>query len=133
MTVNTKKPSNQSGFTLIEIMVSLLFVAIGLVTIIQITSAYIRNTAEVEKRVLAGWVATNHIEKIRFESETQKLKVGQKTERVEFGGYEWKSRAKLTETEVDRVFLLEVEVQIDEIGSSNKYASYTTAVTENAQ
>ncbi len=133
----SSKPGNAStrehGFTLIEIMVALLFVAIGLVTIIQVTSAYVRNTAEIEKRLLAGWVASNHIEQIRFEAETQRLKSGQKLKRVELGGYEWKSRAKLSETDVDRVYLLEVEVLIDEVGDSDKYAIFTTAVTENSQ
>lgn len=123
----------QSGFTLIEVMVALVFVALGIVTVIQVTTSYIGNITEIEKRVLASWVASNHIAEIRFASETDKVKTGNKTERVKMGGYRWRSRAKTTKTEVERVFLLEVDVFDDNAPNNAPYVSYTTAITENFQ
>ena len=126
------KSTTGDGFTLIEVMVALVFVAIGLVTVIQVTTSYVGNIVELEKRVLASWVASNHIAEIRFKSETDKVKSGNKTERVKMGGYQWRSKAKLTETDVERVFLLEVEVYEEGDRQSKKpYVSYTSAVTEN--
>ena len=119
---------------MIEVMVALVFVAVGLVTVIQVTSTYVGNIVELEKRVLASWVASNHIAQIRFESEMDKVKSGSKTERAKMGGYQWRSKAKLTETDVERVFLLEVDVYEEGVsGNNNPYASYTSAVTENFQ
>lgn len=133
-TKSQKSVNRNSGFTLIEVMVAMVFVAFGLVTVIQVTTSYVGNITELEKRVLASWVASNHIAQIRFESETDRVKSGTKNERVKMGGYRWRSKAKLSETEVERVFLLEVEVFDEEDrGSKKSYAFFTTAVTENFQ
>ena len=123
----------QQGFTLIEVMVALVFVALGIVTVIQVTTSYVANITEIEKRVLASWVASNHVAEIRFASETDKVKTGSKTERVKMGGYQWRSKAKVSKTEVERVFLLSVEVFDDAAPNKAPYVAYTTAVTENFQ
>lgn len=121
------------GFTLIEVMVAMVFVAFGIVTVIQVTTSYVGNITELEKRVLASWVASNHIAEIRFESETTKVRTGNKTERIKMGGYRWRSRAKISRTDVERVFLLNVDVYDDGAPNKSPYVSYTTAVTENFQ
>ncbi len=130
-----KNRTASQGFTLIEVMVALVFVAVGLVTVIQVTTAYVGNITEVEKRVLASWVASNHIAQIRFDAETESVKVGGDTERIKMGGYQWNSRARLSETDVENVFLLNVEVFEDASAGrrDTPYASYTTAVTENSR
>ena len=130
---NIIKPKS-AGFTLVEVMVALVFVAFGLVTVLQVVTSYVGNINELEKRVLASWVASNHIAQIRFEAETDRVKSGGDTERVKMGGYRWRSRASITETDVDRVFLLEVEVTEESDRQSRQpYVVYTTAVTENFQ
>lgn len=127
----SKGAKSQLGFTLIEVMVALVFVALGIVTVIQVTTSYINNITELEKRVLASWVASNHIAELRFETETSRIKTGNKTERVKMGGYRWRSKAKITETDVDKVFLLTVDVLDDSQAQRSPYVSYTTAITEN--
>ena len=130
---NIIKPKS-AGFTLVEVMVALVFVAFGLVTVLQVVTSYVGNINELEKRVLASWIASNHIAQIRFEAETDRVKSGGDTERVKMGGYRWRSRASITETDVDRVFLLEVEVTEESDRQSRQpYVVYTTAVTENFQ
>ncbi len=125
----------QRGFTLIEVMVALVFVALGLVTIIQVLSSYVSNITELEKRVLASWVASNHIAEMRFKAETERVRAGNKNERVKMGGYQWRSKAKVERTDVERVFLVTVEVTDDRERANKKsvYAAYTTAITENFQ
>ncbi len=123
--------TKQSGFTLIEVMVALVFVALGIASVIQLTTSYINNITELEKRVLASWVASNHIAELRFEAETNRVKTGNDTERVKMGGYDWRSRAKVSETDVEKVFLLTVEVHNDKDTQGAPYVSYTTAITEN--
>lgn len=121
---------NQSGFTLLEVLIALLFVAMGIVTVIEVTSKHVSNVSELEKRIIASWVASNKIAEIRHEARTDKVKTGGKTDRVKMGGMSWRSRAKIEETEVERVFLLTVEVRDDNNKDRGIYASVTTAVTD---
>lgn len=128
--MNTFK--RHKGFTLIEVMVALMFVAFGLVTVIQVITSYVGNITELEKRVLASWVASNHIAEIRFASETDRIKTGNKTQRIKMGGYQWRSKANIKETDVERVFLVSVEVfDGAERLQKRPYVAFTTAVTEN--
>ena len=46
------------------------------------------------------------------------------------GGHEWKSRARIDETEVDKVFLLSVEVSLNGDLDDVVYASMTSAVSD---
>ncbi len=133
MVSNFKSVRTTKGFTLIEVMVALVFVAFGIATVIQVVTTYVGNITELEKRVLASWVASNHIAQLRFDAETSKVRVGSKTERSKMGGYKWRSKAKVTRTDVERVFLVEVEVIEDLGGDKKPYVAYTTAITENFQ
>ena len=121
---------NNAGFTLIEVMVALIFVALGIVTIIEVTSQHVNNLSELEKRVLASWVASNKAAEIRHDAKTDKVKSGSDTDRVKMGGMQWRTRAKLEETEVERVYLLKVEVRDDNNSKRGVYASLTTAITD---
>ena len=122
--------SVQQGFTLIEVLVAIVIVSLGVVSIIQTTARHVNNTAELEKRMLASWVASNHIAEIRYDARTEKIKTGSNTERYKLGGQSWRSRARVQETEVERVFLVTVEVTADEDQEKRTYASVTTAVTD---
>lgn len=127
MQYNTSK---SAGFTLIEVMVALIFVSLGIVTIIEVTSQHVNNLSELEKRVLASWVASNKAAEIRHDAKTDRVKSGSDTDRVKMGGMQWRTRAKLEETEVERVFLLKVEVRDDNDSKRGVYANLTTAITD---
>lgn len=120
----------QSGFTLLEVLVALVFVAFGIVTVIEVTSQHVNNLAELEKRVLASWVASNKVAEIRHDAKTDKVRSGSKNDRIKMGGMRWRTRAKITETDVDRVFLITVEVRDDNNADRAIYSSVTTAVTD---
>lgn len=128
----SKKPlsKKQHGFTLLEVMIALLFVAMGIVTVIQVTANHVSNMSELEKRIIASWVASNKIAEIRHEARTSKVKTGGDTDRVKMGGMRWRSRANIEKTEVERVFLLTVEVRDDNNTDRGVYASVTSAVTD---
>ncbi len=125
-----RRTGKQTGFTLIEVLVALLIVSLGIVSVIQVTSQHVSNISELEKRMLASWVASNHIAEIRHDAKVNKISSGGETERYEMGGYEWRSRAKIEETDVERVFLLTVEVSDDNSAERRVYASMTSAVTD---
>ena len=113
-----------------EVLIALIFVAMGVVTVIEVTSQHVNNLSELEKRVLAGWVASNKVAEIRHEAKTDKIRTGGKTDRINMGGMRWRTRAKIESTDVERVFLLTVEVRDDNNAERAVYASVTTAVTD---
>jgi len=125
-----RQSDKQTGFTLIEVLVALLIVSLGIVSVIQVTSQHVSNISELEKRMLASWVASNHIAEIRHDAKVNKIRSGGETERYEMGGHEWRSRVKIDETDVERVFLLTVEVSDDNSTEKRVYASMTSAVTD---
>jgi len=120
----------QVGFTLIEVLVALVVVSLGIVSVIQVTSQHVNNISELEKRMLASWVASNHVAEIRHTAKVERLRSRSNTERFKMGGHNWRSRARLDETEVERVFLLNVEVSFNDDPKKVVYASITTAVTD---
>jgi len=122
--------SKQVGFTLIEVMVALLIVSLGIVSVIQVTSEHVSNISELEKRMLASWVASNHVAEIRYNAKVDRVKSGGKTERYKLGGHDWRSRARVEETDVERVFLLTVEVTSGSSADKKVYASITSAVAD---
>ncbi len=122
--------SKQVGFTLIEVVVALLIVSLGIVSVIQVTSEHVSNISELEKRMLASWVASNHVAEIRYNAKVDRVKSGGKTERYKLGGHDWRSRARVEETDVERVFLLTVEVTSGSSADKKVYASITSAVAD---
>jgi len=130
LNLSNSRYSKHSGFTLIEVLVALLIVSLGIVSVIQVTSQHVSNISELEKRMLASWVASNHIAEIRHDAKVDKISSGRKTERYKLGGHEWRSRANIEETDVERVFLLTVEVADDSTAEKRVYANMTSAVTD---
>jgi len=126
----SRSRKQQTGFTLIEVMVALMFVSLGIVTVIEVTSQHVNNLSELEKRVLASWVASNKAAQIRHEAKTDRVRSGSKNDRMKMGGMRWRTRAILNETDVERVFLLTVEVRDDNDADRGIYSSITTAVTD---
>jgi len=123
-------PRRQTGFTLLEVLVAILIVSLGVVSVIQVAAQHVSNTVELEKRMLASWVASNHIAEIRYDARTEKLKTGGKTERYKLGGQRWRSRAKVEKTDVERVYLVTISVTDDNDQKKRPYASATTAITD---
>jgi general secretion pathway protein I len=127
---SSENANRQSGFTLIEVLVALLIVSLGIVSVIQVTAKHVSNITELEKRMLASWVASNHMAEIRHDAKVDKIRGGGKTERVKLGGHEWRSKANIKETEVEKVFLVTIEVADDSNIDKKVYANATSAVTD---
>ena len=122
--------SRSRGFTMIEVMVAILVVSLGIVSVIDVTAKHVRNIGELEKRMVASWVASNHVAEIRHDAKIDKISSGSDVERVKMGGQKWRSRARLEKTKVEKVFLLTINVTDDGDPDKKVYASVTTAVTD---
>ena len=118
------------GFTLIEIMIALTIVAVAVLAISSALSEHTKMASGLEKRLLAGWVASNQLAVIRHAATVDKVKTGNRSETIEMGGYRWRARAEIAETDVERVFLVTVVVRDDANPKDLPYASLTSAVSD---
>ena len=79
-------PKGQKGFTLIEIMVALMVMAIALAAVMTTMGGAIRNAAGLQERTFAHWVAMNQMAKIQLAgNKIPSTKSGSE----EMAGHEW--------------------------------------------
>ncbi|MFT5572469.1 MAG: general secretion pathway protein I [Cryomorphaceae bacterium] len=127
-----KKPVlvSQGGFTLIEIMVALGIAAVSIVAIIDAMGKNTWVASELEQRILASWVVSNEIAEIRYDAKISKVKIGSHSNTVEMGGHRWRVKSRIKKTDVERVFLVTVEVNDDARSRETALSTMTTAVTD---
>ncbi len=66
MGVSTHRVSSYVGFTLIEVLVALVIVAISLTAILKASSTDIKDTIRLRDVTIANWIAGNAIEKVQL-------------------------------------------------------------------
>lgn len=118
------------GFTLIEIMIALTIVAVAVLAISTALSEHTKMASGLEKRLLAGWVASNQLAEIRHAAKVDRIKSGNRSDTVEMGGHRWRTQSKVEKTDVERVFLVTVEVRDDAQPKELPYASLKSAVSD---
>lgn len=98
----------EHGFTLLEVIVALAVVALGLIAafngVIQITSG----ASYMRERTLANWVAMNELTRIRVSGVFPE--VSESDGDVEFGLVTYRWRANVSETGVDDLRRIDMEV-----------------------
>ena len=105
-----KRPAR--GFTLLEILVALAVLALSLGALVTAVSSQVRNTAYLEQRTLAQWVAGNAIAGFRLEAAWDAP--GVRRGRSEMGGRAWAWRAVTVATDDPDLRRVEVSVAPEE-------------------
>jgi general secretion pathway protein I len=100
----------QYGFTLIEVMVALVIVALSLTAVTASLSQMIDASQAMRDRTYASWIALNRIAEFRLASETPD--VGATNGEVQYANAEWAWRAVISETGVDDLYRIDVSVSI---------------------
>ena len=119
-----KRGNHLKGFTLIEVVVAVAVIAFGLAATIKTVTAVTRNTAHLNERIIATWVAQNAM--AEFE-----LDLGRNASKGTFGeqeiaGVEWHWSKKLVKTEDPDIQRVEIEVRRDKKSSDQVYATLVT-------
>lgn len=122
--------ARQKGFTLLEIVIALAIVAVAFLAIATAMNQHVNTAAGLEQRLLASWVASNKIAEIRFQAKVEKVKTGTRSETVELGGRRWRTRAKIEKTDVERVFLVSIEVHDDARREDAPFSVLQSAVSD---
>jgi len=100
------------GFTLIEVMVALVIVALGMTAVHAQISRYAVGAAVIEEKTLASWIASNTLTELSIAPTWPGI--GENEEEIEFAGRYWLVRTEVSETEVENLRRVDVYVSLSE-------------------
>lgn len=100
--------AKRSGFTLIEVMVALVIVSLALTAVTASMNQMIDAAESMRNRTYASWIAQNRITELRLAFATPD--VGTSSGEVEYANTDWSWRASVSETGVDDLYRIDVEV-----------------------
>ncbi len=100
------------GFTLVEIMIALAIFAIVSAALIRNASMTVYQTALIQERTLAWWVAENEIAELRSAPRDEKNypSVGRKSKNVRMGDIDWEVQVDIKSTKNENMRRIEVAV-----------------------
>ena len=99
-----------TGFTLIEVMVALVIVALGMMAVHTQLNRYAAAATYTEQKTLASWIATNKLTEIAIGPTWPSL--GDYDEDVEFARQQWRCEIEVSETPVTNLRRVDVSVRL---------------------
>lgn len=116
--------NKNKGFTLIEVVVALVIVAVALPALLTLVSRQSDNTFQLRERTLAEWVAHDQLQTFRINHQlTGRILDGRQTGSTEFAGVSWHWVAESQDTAVEDMIRINIAVAADE----NDLRDYPTA------
>lgn len=98
----------ETGFTLLEVIVALAVVSLGIIAAFNLVVQISTGSIHMRERTFGSWVANNEITRIRLSGEFPD--VSEFDGDVEFAGREYRWRANVSETGVDKLRRIDLEV-----------------------
>lgn len=96
------------GFTLIEVMVAMAIAALGLAAVTASVSQMVDAGTAMQQRTYASWIAHNKIAELRLANIVPEVSETSGDEM--FAGREWLWSATISETGIENLFRVDVEV-----------------------
>ncbi len=96
------------GFTLVEVMVALAIAGLSLAAVAASISQMVDAGSAMRERTYASWIAQNKIAEMRLANVLPE--VSTTSGEVEYASLEWAWRAIISETGVENLFRVDVEV-----------------------
>ncbi len=87
------------GFTLLEVLVALMVLAVALGALIKAGSEHARNTAYLQERTLAGWVADNLV--ADYEAGLRRIETGTERMQARLADREWEARIDISDAVIE--------------------------------
>ncbi len=97
-----------AGFTLIEVLITLVVVAVALLALTRAASVQIANFDALRERTLAGWVAANALADARIAPE--RPTPGRSDGRVELAGRAWRWQREVSAIPHSDILRIDVRV-----------------------
>jgi general secretion pathway protein I len=113
----------QQGFTLIEVMVALVVIALGMLGVIQAVSQTASNSGYLRDKTVAHWVAMNQLTSVRLQKSAPG--VDKSSDEVEMAGRNWKWTMDVTQTPVETIRRIDISVRPADSKEGSSLASVT--------
>lgn len=104
------------GFTLIEVLIALLVVALGIGALLTTISSSADTVGRLRDKSFAQWIALNQIALLRLSGEAPA--VGISTGDMDFGGTHWKYQQEVTDPGIAGILRVDVRVARQVAGKS---------------
>ena len=116
------------GFTLLEMLIALSVIAVVGLAVSSAIGNVVNQTYTLEQRLVAHWVAENHLARVRIAriGLTDALPTGRETERVRMSGRTWRVERDIRET--THPWLRRVEIEVFEIADGEDIGPLDTLV-----
>ena len=101
-------PEGSRGFTLLEVMVALTVASLSLFAVMASISQMVDTSSTIRDRTYASWIAQNKLVELRLQSASPE--VGESSGEVDFADLEWRWEAVISETGVENLYRLDVDV-----------------------
>jgi general secretion pathway protein I len=111
------------GFTLIEVMVALVVIALGMIGVIQAVSQTASNSGYLRDKTVAHWVAMNQLTAVRLQKAAPG--VDKSSDEVEMAGRSWKWTMEVTQTPVETIRRIDISVRPADAKDGSSLASVT--------
>jgi general secretion pathway protein I len=111
------------GFTLIEVLAALVIVALGMLGVIEAVTQNARNGTYLRDRTIAHWVAMNIVTSQRLQPAPPA--VAESSDEVEMAGQRWRWKLTVSQTQVQSLRRLDVEVRRADAPESTPLSSVT--------
>jgi general secretion pathway protein I len=102
------EPQRARGFTLIEVLVGLLVLALALLALTRTAGSQVHNFGLLRERTLAGWLAEDVLTETRLASHFPA--VGSSDGQRQFAGRQWRWQLDVQATDVATIRRLQVRV-----------------------
>lgn len=108
------RPDRQRGFTLIEVMVALVIVALSLGAITAAVGQMADAAISMQRRTYASWIGLNRITEMRLANVVPEVE--ESDGEVTYAGQEWLWTATVSETGVEYLYRVDVAVSLAATG-----------------
>jgi general secretion pathway protein I len=113
------------GFTLVEVLVALVIVAIGMSAVLATLTSAADTTLYLREKSFAEWVAMNRIAELRLQA--RRAAAGKDSGEAEFAGRRWRWEQEIVKLDVPGTYRIDVRVRPNETATRN--AAWVATVT----
>jgi general secretion pathway protein I len=98
----------QRGFTLLEVMVALVIVALGLMAAFGQVNQSLTAASRLREKTLANWVAVNEMTRLRLLDEFPAI--GSRSDEIEMARNTWRYTIKVVKTPLDAMRRVDISI-----------------------